>query len=127
MSVSAGCRPRLRSLHEAGEGATIYGENGWLLATNPSWKAYDADGKLVRQGSSDAGQQAHVRNFLDAVRSRDRESLNQEIHSGHVSRVMCHAGNISWRTGKKATGCSDPDIRRRGSKSIPRPRASPGL
>jgi len=88
-------------LHGAGEGATIYGENGWVLLTNTAWKAYDAAGKLVKQGSSDVGQQAHIRNFLDAVRSRNRDSLNQEIYSGHVSTAMCHAGNISWRTGKK--------------------------
>ena len=88
-------------LFGAGEGAAIYGENGWVLVTNSSWKAYDAAGKLVKQGKSDSGQQAHIRNFLDAVRSRKRESLNQEIYSGHVSSAMCHAGNISWRTGKK--------------------------
>lgn len=91
-------RPKLFGF---GEGATIYGENGWVLLNNNSWKAYDAAGKLVKQGSSDVGQQAHVRNFLDAVRSRKRENLNQEIYSGHVSSVMCHAGNIAWRTGKK--------------------------
>ncbi len=84
-----------------GEGANIYGENGWMQLNNTSWKAWDASGKLVKQGKSDVGQQGHVRNFLDAVRSRKRESLNQEIYSGHVSTTMCHAGNISWRTGKK--------------------------
>ena len=88
-------------IHGAGEGAYIYGENGWVTVSNTSWKAYDAAGKLVKQGSSDVGQQAHIRNFLDAVRSRKRESLNQEIYSGHVSTLMCHAGNIAWRTGKK--------------------------
>jgi hypothetical protein len=46
-------------------------------------------------------QRAHVRNFLDAVRSRDHASLNQEIASGHVSTAMCHAGHVAWRTGKK--------------------------
>ena len=91
-------RPKLFG---ATEGAVVYGENGWILLTNRSWEAYDSDGKLVKQGGSDRGQQAHIRNFLDAVRSRKRESLNQEIYSGHVSTVMCHAGNISWRTGKK--------------------------
>jgi predicted dehydrogenase len=88
-------------LNGATEGAVVYGENGWMLLTNTSWKAYDAAGKLVKQGSSDVGQQAHIRNFLDAMRSRNRDSLNQEIYSGHVSSSMCHAGNISWRTGKK--------------------------
>jgi hypothetical protein len=72
-----------------------------MLLNNSSWKAFDPDGKIIREGSSDGGQQAHVRNFLDAVRSRKRESLNQEILSGHISTVMCHAGNIAWRTGKK--------------------------
>ncbi len=91
-------RPKL---FDATEGAAVYGENGWMLLTNSLWKAYDAEGKLAKEGSSDSGDQAHVRNFLDAVRSRKRESLNQDIYSGHVSTVMCHAGNISWRTGKK--------------------------
>ena len=88
-------------LFGAGEGAVIYGENGWMQLTNTSWKAFDADGKVMKEGSSDSGQTAHVRNFLDAVRSRKRESLNQEIYSGHISTVMCHAGNIAWRTSKK--------------------------
>ena len=85
------------------EGAAVYGENGWVLLTNSGWKAYDAAGKLVKQGESSSAvtQQAHIRNFLDAVRSRKRETLAQEIYSGHVSSSMCHAGNISWRTGKK--------------------------
>ena len=89
------------SASAAGEGAAIYGENGWMLLTNSSWRAYDPEGKIIREGNSDGGQQAHVRNFLDAVKSRKRESLNQEIYSGHISTVMCHAGNIAWRTGKK--------------------------
>jgi predicted dehydrogenase len=88
-------------LFDAGEGAVIYGENGWMHLNNTSWKAYDPAGKVMKEGSSDVGQTAHVRNFLDAVRSRKRESLNQEIYSGHISTVMCHAGNIAWRTGKK--------------------------
>jgi predicted dehydrogenase len=93
-------RPKLL---DAAEGAAIYGENGWMLLTNSSWTAYDAAGKVVKQGQSSLAeaQRAHIRNFLDAVQSRNRETLNQEIYSGHVSTLMCHAGNIAWRTGKK--------------------------
>jgi len=91
-------RPKLMG---ATEGAAIYGENGWVFLNNRSWKAYDAAGKVVKESSSDIGQQIHIRNFFDAVRSRDRDSLNQEIYSGHVSSAMCHMGNIACRTGKK--------------------------
>jgi predicted dehydrogenase len=93
-------RPRL---HGITEGAAIYGENGWLLLTNTSWKAHDAAGKLVKEGKTGSAeiQQAHIRNFLDAVRARNAELLTQEIASGHISSAMCHMGNISWRTGKK--------------------------
>ncbi len=90
-------------LFGASEGAVIYGENGWVLLTNTTWTAYDAEGEVVKQGQSSIGQaqQVHTRNFLDAVRSRRHESLNQEIYSGHVSTLMCHAGHIAWQTGKK--------------------------
>jgi hypothetical protein len=93
-------KPRL---FDETEGAAVYGENGWVLVTNNSWKAFDAAGKVVKEGGSDMGktQQLHTRNFLDAVKSRKRESLNQGIESGFVCTAMCHAGNISWRTGKK--------------------------
>ena len=62
-----------------------------------------AAGKVIKEGGSSLAQaqQVHIRNFLDAIRSRKRESLNQELYSGHVSTLMCHAGHITWRTGKK--------------------------
>ena len=89
-------------LFGATEGAAIYGENGWMLLTNTSWKAFDAAGKVVKEGSSDVGQQAHIRNFLDAVRSRKREIAQPgDLLRATSARVMCHAGNIAWRTGKK--------------------------
>jgi hypothetical protein len=71
--------------------------------SNTNWKAYDGAGKQVQQVDSSQGeiQQAHVRNFLDAVQSRKSADLTQEIYSGHVSSAMCHMGNIAWRTGKK--------------------------
>jgi predicted dehydrogenase len=83
------------------EGAAIHGDEGWVLVTNNGWKAYDGAGKELKSGSGSNALTEHVRNFLDAVKSRKRESLNQEIASGHVSSVLCHAGNIAWRTGKK--------------------------
>jgi len=90
-------------LFDATEGAAIYGENGWVLIVNTRWRAFDAKNKLVKEGTStnDEIMAAHARNFLDAMRTRQRDSLNQEILSGHISSTICHMGNIAWRTGKK--------------------------
>jgi predicted dehydrogenase len=92
-------KPRL---FDATEGAAVYGDGGWVLITNSGWKAYDDKGKVMKEmGGRSAALGLHIRNFLDAVRSRKRETLNQEIAQGHASSVLCHAGNIAWRTGKK--------------------------
>lgn len=93
-------KPRLLN---ATEGCCVYGEDGWLWVTNTAWRAYDAKGKRVTDGGAGKSEitSAHTRNFLDAMRSRQRDSLNQEILSGHISTAMCHAGNIAWRTGAK--------------------------
>jgi len=38
---------------------------------------------------------AHMRNFLDCVKSRQRP--NADVEEGHRSAVMCHLGNIATR------------------------------
>ena len=48
-------------------------------------------------------------NFIDAVRSRKREQLNAEILEGHLSSVLCHLGNISYRVGAGASLDTVPD------------------
>jgi len=42
----------------------------------------------------------HFRNFVEAVRSRKRETLSAEIEEGHRSAVMCHLANIAYRLGR---------------------------
>jgi hypothetical protein len=42
----------------------------------------------------------HFRNWVEAVRSRNRELLNAEISEGHLSSSLCHLGNIAYRTGR---------------------------
>jgi len=39
--------------------------------------------------------EAHMRNFLDCVKSRNRP--NADVEEGHRSAVMCHLGNIATR------------------------------
>ncbi|MBW3599841.1 MAG: gfo/Idh/MocA family oxidoreductase, partial [Planctomycetes bacterium] len=58
-------------------------------------------GKALKEASSDAGQQAHARNVLDAVRTRTPDTLNHELYPRHPSTELRHAGNRACRTGKK--------------------------
>ena len=46
-------------------------------------------------------------NFIDCVRSRNRNALRCEIEDGHLSTSLCHLANISFRTGRKLV--FDPD------------------
>ncbi len=41
----------------------------------------------------------HMRNFIDAVRSRKREALTAEILEGYRSATLVHLGNTSYRLG----------------------------
>ena len=61
-------------------------------------QAYDQDGKLIKTYDSNRGA-IHESNFIQAIRSGRRSDLNAEIEIGHLSTVMCHLGNISYRVG----------------------------
>jgi predicted dehydrogenase len=86
----------------------FFGDRGTLTISGGSWTIYDKSGAEVAQGSSPAGDDTHLRNFLDAIRGSARP--NAEIEEGHKSTLLCHLGNISWRTGR--TIRFDPKTRR---------------
>jgi hypothetical protein len=44
---------------------------------------------------------AHIANFLKAVRSRNPKDLNADIEVGVRSASMCHLANISYRLGRQ--------------------------
>jgi len=51
------------------------------------------------QVAGEDGQPAHVRNFLDCLRSRERPICDIEI--GHRSTNTCHLGNIAYKLHRK--------------------------
>ena len=54
-------------------------------------------GKELESGTGDAGDTAHFADFLDSVRSG--RLPNADIEIAHQSTLLCHLGNIAYRTG----------------------------
>ena len=62
------------------------------------YKVFDPRDKLVKDVSGDGGNAEHVQNFLDCVRNGGKP--NAEIEEGYKSALLCHLGNIAYRTGR---------------------------
>lgn len=56
--------------------------------------------KVTSVDASNEDTEPHMKNFLDAVRSRDYKSLHAEIEIGARSAAFCHLANIAYRTGR---------------------------
>jgi predicted dehydrogenase len=83
-------------------GVAVYGSNGMLQIGkwDRLWgfKVFDEHGKVALHEQSQGEDEAHVRNFVDCVRSR--KAPNAEIEIGYRSVLHCHLGNIAARTGR---------------------------
>lgn len=89
-------------LHGDAEGAAIYGDRGYVVIANRRWRAFDEKGEVIREVEGKGNLDAtglHVRNFLDCTRSRKRSAADLAT-IGHVSSLLCHLGNASWRAGQ---------------------------
>jgi hypothetical protein len=81
-------------------GAAFYGSEGTLVVSRRGWWLYGSDGKtLVEEKPGSDDFVAHVREFLESVRTRKRPLA--DVEEGHKSAVMCHLGNISLHLGRK--------------------------
>ncbi|MEM7393987.1 MAG: Gfo/Idh/MocA family oxidoreductase, partial [Verrucomicrobiota bacterium] len=76
-------------------------ENGFFAVTRGGGKVYNNDGSLYKQIRGDGGG-GHMKNFFEAVKSRNHENLNSDVEQGHLGCLMLHTGNISYMIGKKA-------------------------
>ena len=86
---------------------SFHGDKG-ALALGPfgDYKIYGADNRLIEERPDDAAggnpwlaiDTFHTANFLAAIRSGDHFALNAQIEKGHRSTLLCHLGNIAYRT-----------------------------
>jgi predicted dehydrogenase len=76
----------------------LRGENGALFVDDTGYKIFDLDRKLVEEQKGQRGEADHLNNFLDAIRKGT--SLTCPVDEGHKSTMICHLGNIAYRTGQ---------------------------
>ena len=103
-SVGSGADPRENSdtagmdrYHGVSIGNIIDYEGGSIITKSYfDATAVDREGHVVREFK---GNDRHMQNFIDVVRSRDTAQLYGPIEEGHVSSALCHLGNISHRLG----------------------------
>ena len=83
-------------------GNVVHCEGGYFVCGEfGGGKAYDRNGKMVKEFGGGRWGNEHQVNFIEAVRSRKTEDLNANIREGHVSSALCHMGNISHWLGKE--------------------------
>jgi predicted dehydrogenase len=78
------------------EGNIILNDTGWQLTTEP--KRANIPSQRGKSNGKDP-RDAHVKNFLECVKSRQQPILNLE--KGHRISTLAHLGNIAYRTDQK--------------------------
>lgn len=88
-------------------GLVFHGENGKMVASRNGWEVIPelTNGipvieAIEKQPSTGVDLGLHIRDFLDSVKSRNRETNCSAEIGRNVARVA-HMGNISYRTGEK--------------------------
>jgi predicted dehydrogenase len=84
------------------EGSVVFGDQGYITIGNNHWTAYSKGGEVLANGDGDSHEAPHVQNFIDCIKSREKPYCDLET-VGHPASVLCHAGNISARVGRKLT------------------------
>jgi predicted dehydrogenase len=90
------CDPR--GFEGSSFGVAFYAKNGSMAISGTSCRVYDLKDKIIREIQGKSDDVLHFANFIDAIRAG--KPLNAEIEEGQKAALMCHLGNIAWRTGQ---------------------------
>ena len=90
------CHPRKQEKLPA---VIFYGDKGSLsISAGNDYVVYDLAGKEVEKTPTARGSDApHFQNFADAI--REGKKLNSPVTECQKSTMLCHLGNIAFRTG----------------------------
>ena len=101
-------------------GNIFMGEKGFIVVDHEGYQMYHSSGAMISgeaaRGAAAGGQEKyikddsekpsgelttpHMKNFIDAVKSRDLKSLHAEVEIGVRSAAFCHLANIAYRANR---------------------------
>jgi predicted dehydrogenase len=79
-------------------GYVIQFENGYYAGGRGGGASFDNKGKRIETFKGDGGGE-HAKNFIEAVKTRNRSIQNAEIEQTHYSSSWCHLANVAFRLG----------------------------
>ena len=83
--------------HDKSFGISVHGTEGSIVIRGSGYTQYDMKNKEIETDTAEGGDSDHFADFLDAVRTGRRP--NADIEIAHKSTLLCHLGNIAYRTG----------------------------
>lgn len=90
--------------YKRNHGVAFIGNNGTLVLNREGWEVIPEGDRMQAvpfQERVDNGLDLHAANFIEAVKSRDKASLNAPVEAGAHIAIFSQMGNIAYRTGKK--------------------------
>lgn len=80
-------------------GNIFYGDKGYMVINGYNdYKTFLGRNREPGPARNAGGD--HYKNFVDAVRAKNKALLNGPIETGHLSASIAHLGNISYRLGR---------------------------
>lgn len=95
-------------------GIAFIGNNGTLVLNRGGWEVIPENDRpdwsknlgpkmeaIPLQRSERSGLDLHTSNFIEVVKSRDAAKLKAPIEVGYNTALVCHMGNIAYKTGNR--------------------------
>ncbi len=95
-------------------GIAFIGNNGTLVLNRGGWEVIPENDRphwsenlgpkmeaIPLQSNTGSGLDLHTTNFLSAVKTRDTKMLNAPITVGYNTALVCHMGNVAYKTGER--------------------------
>ncbi|MBM80611.1 MAG: dehydrogenase [Planctomycetaceae bacterium] len=103
--------------HRVDNDNIIFGETGYMMIDRNGYRVFYKNERGPAFNKAWADTSAHIQNFLDCVKSRKQDALNADIEEGHYSSLLCHLGNIAYRTGRRLEFDADTETFRQDDEA----------